>query len=295
MNGKLVAVTAGTMAPVVLANPEVFDRARVHLPDDATWTWEQLRELGAELTAKLPNGSYGVTDFSGRDAAFRVWVRQRGQETFVDGKVGFDAETAAAFFSLCRNLRDAKASPPASLSAEDVSAPVTQRLFAVGRTALAIYSSNQISAFDAATKQDVKLLRLPSLDGTAKGAKLSYQAAMYWTATSGTQQSAQVIKLIDFLVNDVGAAKILRTERGVPANSTVLAAIQGSLSASDRKALAYLERLKPDLAPPPPLTPKGGSRFEDSLIRHGQDVLFDRSSPGDAAAAFVQEITASLG
>lgn len=214
MDGALYAINAGTIAPVVMVDPGLFARAKVALPDDTSWTWDEMGQIATELTRKLPEGTYGLTDFSGRDAAFRVWIRQQGAETFTDGNLGFDAGVAASFFALAKKLQTAKATPPASQSAEDVSAAVAERLFSTGRTAMAIYSSNQITAFDAATKKDLKLLRLPSVDGTPKGAKVAYQASMYWVITQEWKAAAAARQLVDFLVTDEGAGKILLTERG---------------------------------------------------------------------------------
>lgn len=295
VDGTLYAINAGTIAPVMMANPALFEQAGVELPDDTTWTWEDLRELGAELTQKLPEGSYGVTDFSGRDAAFRVWVRQHGQETFTDDGVGFDVATAAGWFDLAKRMMDEQAAPPASLSAEDVSAAVDQRLFGTGTSALAIYSSNQITAFDDATGEDLRLLRLPSLTGSASDAQLAYQASMYWVVTAGSAAADAASSLVDFLVNDDEAGRIQLTERGVPANTAVLEAIQPDLSASDTKAIDYLAAIQPELGSIPPLTPRGASSFEDTLIRHGQDVLFGSATPEEAAQAFIDDVNSGIG
>ena len=40
IDGKLVGINAGINSPVILANPTVFEKAKVDLPDDKTWTWD---------------------------------------------------------------------------------------------------------------------------------------------------------------------------------------------------------------------------------------------------------------
>lgn len=294
VDGVLFAVNAGTTAPVVMANPALFDQAGMDLPDDTTWTWEEMVELGGELSSKLPEGSFGVTDFSGRDAAFRVWVRQSGAETFDGSAPGFDASVAADFFTLSKKAMDSGATPTAELSVEDVSAPVDQRLFATGRTGLAIYSSNQVAAFDAALGDGVELLRLPSLSGSAAEAQLAHQASMYWVVMSDSADPERSRDLVDFMVNDPEAGRIAGAERGVPANTSVRESITDDLSSSDRKCVDYLAATASEQGPPPPLTPRGASNFEDVLIRWGQDVLSDRSTPAQAGEAFVKEVSEGL-
>lgn len=294
VGGSLFAVNAGTIAPVVMANPAVFEQAGMELPDDTRWTWDEMIALGAELSAKLPEGSFGLTDPSGRDAAFRVWVRQSGAETFDDSGLGFDVDVATAFFALAQEARDTGATPAAELSVEDVSAPVDQRLFGTGRTALAIYSSNQVTAFDDATGQNVELLRLPSQAGAAAEAQLAHQASMYWAVMADGADPELSRDLVDFLINDPEAGRITGTERGVPANTTVRAAIEEELTPSDRKAVEYLAATASEQGPPPPLTPQGASSFEDVLIRWGQNVLAGRSTPAEAGQGLVDEISAGL-
>lgn len=295
VDGVLYAVPAGTMAPVLLANPRLFTDAGMELPDDTSWTWEELAEIAVELTDALPQGSYGLTDYSGRDAAFRVWIAQSGAEPFTDGALGFDADVAQGWFARCLANQQSGAAPGASESVEDVAAPLAQRLFSVGRTAMAIYSSNQVTAFDAATGDDLVMLRLPSQAGSAAEAHLSYQASMYWTVTAGSNHPDEAVDLVGLLVNDAEAGALLRTERGLPVNAEVQAAIEEGMTASDRKVVDYLTAIEPELAPTPALTPRGASAFEDILIRHAQEVLFERSTPAEAGSAFVEEVSAALG
>ena len=52
INDKLVGVNAGINSAVILANPKVFEKAKMDLPDDKTWTWDQMIEVGAEVASK---------------------------------------------------------------------------------------------------------------------------------------------------------------------------------------------------------------------------------------------------
>src|SRR5687768_16967233 len=52
INDKLVGVNAGINSALFFANPKVFEKAKMDLPDDTTWTWDQLIEVGAEVASK---------------------------------------------------------------------------------------------------------------------------------------------------------------------------------------------------------------------------------------------------
>src|SRR3982750_207207 len=47
IDGKLVGINAGINPPTILANPKIFEQAKVPMPDDTTWTWDQVKEVGA--------------------------------------------------------------------------------------------------------------------------------------------------------------------------------------------------------------------------------------------------------
>src|SRR5690606_34188528 len=60
VDGGLYAVNAGVNAPVLLANPDVFAAAGVDMPDDTTWTWDDLVDIAVRISQGTPEGTYGV-------------------------------------------------------------------------------------------------------------------------------------------------------------------------------------------------------------------------------------------
>jgi multiple sugar transport system substrate-binding protein len=88
INGKLVGVNAGINSALIFANPKVFEKAKMDLPDDKTWTWDQMMDLvprspqsGSVLRRSVSDGS---------DALFGTFVRQHGKELFTEKGLGFD-------------------------------------------------------------------------------------------------------------------------------------------------------------------------------------------------------------
>ncbi len=70
INDKLVGVNAGINSAVIMANPKIFEKAKMDLPDDKTWTWDQLAEVAAEVASKA-----GVPVRHGGPAGLRQCVR----------------------------------------------------------------------------------------------------------------------------------------------------------------------------------------------------------------------------
>ena len=108
INDKLVGVNAGINSAVIMANPKVFEKAKMDLPDDNTWTWDQLSEVAAEVASKA-GVPVGVADLVGSDPLFATFLRQNGKELFTPDGLGFEVAEAQAWYDLMVKFQKAKA------------------------------------------------------------------------------------------------------------------------------------------------------------------------------------------
>ncbi|HYI56520.1 MAG TPA: extracellular solute-binding protein [Microlunatus sp.] len=289
----LMGVNAGVNVLLVAANPKVFDEVGVDLPDDTTWTWEEWADLSAEITAK-GNGIFGSSDFTLYDLGIWMWMRQQGKDLYTADGLGFDATDAAEFFALARDLERSKAIPPVARSSEDIVAPVSDRMFTKGQTAMSVYWSNQVQSLEKASGADLTLLRFPSMTGRASDAKLFYNVSMMWSVPARSGHTDAAVAFVDYLVNNPDAAAILMAERGMPANTKLRQAITPALNSSDKKAADYLTAVEPELTPPSPAPPAGLGDISLPQTRFLQEVRFGRSDPATAAKGYVDELTSML-
>ncbi len=290
----LMGVNAGVNVMLVAANPKIFEQVGVELPDDTTWTWEQWADLSAEITAK-GKGVVGCSDFTLYDLGFWMWMRQQGKDLYTVDGLGFDAADAQEFFEFARQLEQMKAIPPVAQSTEDIVAPLSDRLFTKGKTAMSVYWSNQVQALEKASGADLTLLRFPSMTGRAADAKLFYNVSMMWSVPARGENSEAAAAFVNYLVNDPQSASVLMAERGMPANTALRTAITADLSPSDKKAADYLRSVEPDLTPPSPAPPAGLGDISLPQTRFLQDVRFGRSDAETAAKAYVDELSSMLG
>ena len=290
----LAAINAGLNAFTVLANPDVFDAAGVDIPDDTTWTWDDMIETAQKITEATDDGTYGMTQMGTVQGLFQLWVRQAGQDQYKDGKAGFDAKAATAWFEWSKKIQDTKAGPGADASVEDSTAAMDQSLFGTGKIAMTVAWSNQVVANDALHDGKLKVLRPPSTTGSAAEAKLWYKASMYWAVSAKTGSPAAAVAFVDYLVNSPDAGKILSVERGVPGNLEVREAITPDLDESSKKAVDFLDAIEKELGDAPEITPQGGGQFEDILTRAGQDMLFGTISPADAGQRLLDDLNSAL-
>jgi len=293
IDGKLVGVNAGINSPTILANPKIFEKAKVELPDDTTWTWDQAKELSAELTAKAGNGIVGMGVFF-NDAMFSAFLRQHGKELFTDSGLGFESADVVPWFDMVLAYEKAKAIPSAAQVSEEADKPVDQSRLAIGKSAMQMQWSNQVEALNKASGGEMKVLRFPSVAGKATERKAWYKASMLWSASSRTKYPEAAAALINWWVNSKECADINLAERGIPANSEILAAITPKLSPAQANVAKFIADIRPELSTTPIAPPPGGGKLGQTLNRYQTDVLFGRTSTADAAAKFVEEAKANL-
>jgi len=166
INDKLVGVNAGINTAVILANPRVFEKAKMDLPDDKTWTWDQMIEFGAEVASKA-GVPFGVAALLNSDTLFGAFVRQHGKELFTPDGLGFDVAEAQAWYDLLVKGSKAKAFGTPEQMSEEVAKPLDQSAVVVGTGAMQYQNSNQLLAVSNAAGQKIDMLRPPSLAGKA--------------------------------------------------------------------------------------------------------------------------------
>ena len=91
-----------------LPTPRSSRRPRWKLPDDKTWTWDQLSEVAAEVASKA-GVPFGLAGLVGSDAAFALFLRQNGKELFTPDGLGFEVADAQAWYDLMVKFQKAKA------------------------------------------------------------------------------------------------------------------------------------------------------------------------------------------
>lgn len=280
----LVGAPIGVANFSVGVNPQLLEQAGLEMPDDKTWTWDDLATMAQTVSEKL--GSKGVSgfDFFGLNAAeIGMWARQHGQEVFpTEGQTAVTPETLQSYFDFAQRLQTTKATPPASSEVEDLTAPLDSSRFATNKAAFHLQFHTQIAAFAAASGTDLKLLRLPA-QVSGESPKMVNKASMYWSISARSEHPEEAAKLISFLMTDTEAVKIIKVERGVPAIPAVQTEIEPLLDATGKMSLKFAQDMQAEVVPPPQVTPQNASGFGAEVTPIGTDVLFGRKSPADGA------------
>lgn len=293
-NSKQYGLSTGQNAYVIMANTKVFEQAKVPLPDDKTWTWNDFLATAEKITAAGGGSTYGAA-YGSNEADLIIWLRQHGESLYTeDGKLGFTPATAAGFWERLKQQRDDKASPSASIAAEDSNASLESSLFGKNHVAMSWWWTNQLGSLQATTGSDIKILRAPSQDGKASDNGMYYKPSMFWSASSRSKHPDAAATFINYLVNSPAAGALLLTDRGVPTNSEIKAGLKDKLKPADVSAMGFLDTIKPEIAAAPAVPPVGAGTVQNVIKRYTDDVLFNRTSPAAAADAFKKEVQGML-
>jgi len=293
INDKLVGINAGINTAVILANPKVFEKAKMNLPDDKTWTWDQMIEVGAEAASKA-GVPFGVSALLNSDTLFGAFVRQHGKELFTPDGLGFEAAEAQAWYDLLVKGVKAKAFGTPEQMTEELAKPLDQSAIVVGTAAMQYQNSNQLLAVSNAAGQKIEMLRPPSLAGKATERKGWYKASMLWSASAKTKNPEAAIAWINWYANNPEAAGIDLAERGIPANAEVLAAVKSKFSPEQQVVAKFISDIKTEVGNTPIAPPPGGGTIAELLSRHGTDVIYGRTSSAEGAQKFVDELKSNL-
>ena len=293
INDKLVGVNAGINTAVILADPKVFEKAKMDLPDDKTWTWDQMIEVGAEVASKA-GVPFGVAQLINSDTLFNAFVRQHGKQLFTPDGLGFDVAEAQAWYDLLLKGVKAKAFGTPEQITEVVAKPLDQSPVVVGTGAMQYQNSNQLLAVSAAAGKKIEMLRPPSLAGKATERKGWYKASMLWSASAKTKNPEAATAWINWFANDPVAAGIDLAERGIPANAEVLAAVKSKFSPEQQVVAKFINDIKTEVGDTPIAPPPGGGTIAEVLTRHGTDVIYGKTSSADGAQKFVDELKSNL-
>ncbi len=282
VKGKTVGVPIGITNLAIAVNVPLMEKAGVPIPDDKTWTWEDYQRIGTQLTEKLGPDAWGNGGEGLSTIDLGYWARQRGEEVFpAEGQEAMSKETVQSWFEYGKELIATKAAPPASVQVESLSGPLDATLLATNKMAMTGMWNTQITAFGTASGSELKLLRIPATE-SGKPHMVS-KASMYWSISSQSTKQKQAAKLINFLMTDPAATKLLTSERGVPSLAAVRTEIAPYVDAQAKVALDYSDSLTSELVPPPQVTPAKASTWGADLHLVGTDVLFDRATPEEGA------------
>src|SRR5690606_3546778 len=139
---------------------------------------------------------------------------------------------------------------------------------------------------------DVKFGMVAPPTSNPDNSGLYLKPSMLLSVSARTEHPTEAAKLVDFLVNDPEAAKILGTNRGIPATNAALDAIE--LNEVDKQIVEYEKSVEDSMQPAPPPPPPGAGSIEQTFSDINEEINFKRTTVDQAVEKFFSEAEQAL-
>ncbi|GGN51227.1 multiple sugar transport system substrate-binding protein [Actinoplanes campanulatus] len=284
---QIFGVPSGLNTISFVVDKTITDQYGVSIPDGDTWTWADLSTFAAAVTKASGGKVYGANFEPWTVANLLVFARQRGEDFFTaDGRLGATAGTITAWFELTEGLRAAKAFPPAGFIDQNNGASPAQSYLAKKSIAAQIIPSNNLLGYNQACGGNLVMLRIPG-ETARRGQSIDTPAL--WSIAATSKHPDETLKLLNFLINDVEAARVSGATRGVPPNRKIAEQIAPDLDADNKRATEFLSALQNEKLPPSYPYPVGASKLTNILKTISTEVEFGRLEPAAAGERFITE------
>ena len=295
-DGKQYALPMGKGTTGIVYDATVFKKAGV-APPQPGWTWDDWAEAGKKITAlgkKGPNGhAYtGLSDLGVNEDAFETWLRGRGKELYAsEHRLGFTADDLTDFWTFTDKLRRAGVVSQARDTAQ-VGGAVEDTPMGRGIAATDFNWDAPFLGYPPLLGDQVHFAPVPTTDGKVGQ---YFKPTMLIGAGAGTQHPQEAAELIDFLLNDPAAGKILGVTRSTPPNEKIAEEIGKGLTGPEKEVYDYGRTIAAHGTSAPPMAPpRGDVVLQVSFTRDYQRVSYGMESPRGAAEEYVAEAKREL-
>ncbi len=295
-NGEIYGVSMGMAGNGLLINPTVFDQCGVALPDDSTWTWDDFEATALAISNSASCDAVGLQTDMDTIMLEVPWARQHG-ETFSESEDGsspvdVDADTISEWFTFAKKLTDegATESPSEAQEIYSAGASAEQSLIAQDKAAMKAIAANQIGQNEEAAGHEMKLVMWPGETQSLQPGGLIKQGT-YLSIFANTDNPEAAATFVNYLSNNVDAARIMGLDRGVPANTTVAEALSSDLTGADKRFLDWVTATNAlESKPFVRLNTGVATVNDDASSRAFQSVIFGQASPEEAANSLLEEL-----
>jgi len=295
VDGKLYSLTMGNTAHPVIYDPEIFAKAGVPEPT-MDWTWADYINACDTIYEKL--GIPGDSSFPGAEqSGLQHYVFSKGYDYYNADQTAFDfpVELVEEFLQMTYDQQQKGSILDIAVALELVN--VEEQPITKGEAGMvSSINSNQLVVLQNACGKQFKMVCLPHAEGEARwGTHLGPSMVINMSNVGTDKDKEESAKLVNFLLNDVEANKILLAERGAPASKAVRDGIIDLLDDAGKKNIEYISAISPNLEPyPHVITPAAGGEIIEIYNRIEEAVLFGQISVKDGAAQFYKEANEAL-
>ncbi|CAM5402651.1 Putative ABC transporter substrate-binding protein YesO [Streptomyces alboniger] len=294
--GRQYAFPMGRGSTGFAYDAAVYEKAGVPTPRPG-WTWDDWAEAGRRISALGKKGANGhaytgLTDIGVNEDAFENWLRGRGKKLYAsERRLGFTVADLTEFWTFTDRLRRQGIASRAKDTAQ-INGAVEDTPMGRGLAATDFNWDGPFLGYPPLLGENVRFAPVPTTDG---------RAGQYFKPTvlvgvgADTDHPKESAQLIDFLLNDPDAGKILGVTRSTPPNRKIARSIGGTLKGPEKEVYDYGRAIAAyGTDAPPSAPPRGDVVLQVSFTRTYQRVTYEMQSPREAAEEFVAEAEREL-
>lgn len=300
VQGKLNALPTSYTARVMLWNKATFDRAGLALPR----TWDELFAAGPIFKSRLGDDFYPLDgELYDMLLLSQAYVEQKYGTTYVDPatpRVAMSPAAALEWVKIYRKLIDDHVATPLPLRASlgGAEKPTEQQQDWVEGKWAGNFTWDSAIPLRAATlnkKQNLVLGDFPSLPN-AKVSGMFGRPTVMLAVGRNCKQPEVAARLINFMLTDPEAARILGKTRGVPAARSQLDVLikDKRLPAMELAAFEQIQKQRVAGRVPVPAPLFEHARLHKFMREVFETVAYEKTTDQDAAGRLVDEGNALL-
>jgi multiple sugar transport system substrate-binding protein len=289
LDGGQYAIPQGRGTETVAYDVKAWKESGVPLPG-RSWTWSEWADTMRALAERT--GRPGATDPGQSEDCFEVWLRGQGKSLYTeDGGLGFTVDDLTRWWTFTDGLRREGVVSPAEQTTQ-LDGSVENTPLGRGEATTDANWDAPASGYLALIPSGVALAPMPTGEDGTPGQY--FKPSMFLGVAADTGHPEEAARLVDFLINDEQAAKILGATRGIPVNESVREEIEPRLEDFDKTIADYQSSLEGVLKAPPQAPPAGDNALQATFQRDYDQVSYERMSPREAAENYVTEAKAEL-
>lgn len=298
VDGKLAGFTTGVNTVNVLYDKEAFDQAGVTYPSN-DWTWSQFIDTAkavydaTQIPTELPFlaearwlveamvRSYGY-DFFSEDGQSLPWAEDETVVTAVIQAVQdiYDGVKAGYFVD-----------PEVQIAWS-----TTEDYFIVkGESAMSFQLSNYYGVYCAAAGKELGMVMLPKMDGGSQTG-MYLNSNMYWCISANCQDPKAAAAVINYLINDEDACKMIGTDRGISLSGAVREMLASSEDTDvyTKNTLNYVNEVSSAVKSTNPADPLNSAEAISVLKNNFTAAMYGEMSAEDCITDFISQAASIL-
>lgn len=298
VDGQLAGFTSGYNTVTVAYNKQVFDQAKVAYPSD-DWTWSQFI-----TTAKAIYDATGIQTeipfLSEARWVVETMVRSYGYDFFSeDGKSLPWAGDEAVVSAISGAIQDVYNGVTEGYFVDpeiQVAWSTTEDAYiAQGKAAMSFMLSNYYSMYSQALGQEMGMVMLPKMDGGSQTG-MYLNSNMFWCISANCKDPKAAAEVLNYLINDENAAKIIGTDRGISLSSAIRSMLADSKDTDvyTSNTLEYVGRVSAVVSDTNPADPVNSAEAISVLKNNYTAVMYGEMSAEDCVNDFITQAAAIL-